>query len=236
LQWPTNDAALDLHTDAALDPVVHALLERQWDGITATLARWGKFSRPVHLTSAADRSDLSQHCQLPWHNTVRGLATLDNLKVLQPRLWLGVQGPRALEELLLHELAHVLLFQRASAADATAMPYFPTWFREGMATLVAEGPPEARWRRDLAHHAQLDLLADADDELIALHGDAAYQHAAILFAAWMDRFGSSGLAAVCREMRKGHSFAAAHFKACELSDRAFTTAQCEAMRSEGNTA
>lgn len=236
MQWPTNDAALDLHTDAALDPVVRALLERQWDGIATTLARWGKFSRPVYLTTTDDRGDLSPNGQLPWHNTLRGLATLDHLLVLQPNLWLGVQGPNALEELLLHEFAHVLLFQRASAEDATATPYFPTWFREGMATLVAEGPPEARWRRDLADHAQLDLLADADDKLIAEHGDAAYQHAAILFAVWMDRFGSSGLAAVCREMRKGHSFAAAHHKACGLSDHAFTKAQCEAMRLEGNTA
>ncbi len=235
MQWPSNQAALDLRTDPTLDPAVRAVLERQLDGIAATLARWGKFSRPVHLTTTDDRNNLSVDQSQPWHNSLRGVATLDSVVILQPKLWVGVYAPNSLEELLLHELAHVLLFQRASADDAKTMPYFPTWFREGMATLVAEGSPDARWRRELGAHPQLDLLADADEELVAQHGDAVYRHAAILFALWMDLFGSSGLATLCRAMRKGHSFAAAHLKASGMGDWTFWAGQCAAMRAEANT-
>ncbi len=225
-------SGLVVETKEPLDGAVQALLDRDLDGIAAALGAWGRFTRPVRLRTTTDQSELqaAAPCVTLLHLT--GVANLDGVVLLAPGRWTVPPGPRVLEQALLHELAHVLLFQRCAPPGAETAAYVPTWFREGMATVIAEGPPLPNRRRDLGLHPQLAELPGASDAVMATHPDACYLTAALLFQAWMDRFGAVGLTGLCRAMRAGHNFAAAHERACAMTETTWIAAWVQAVRVE----
>lgn len=225
-------AGLVLETQEPLDAAVRALLERELDGIATVLSNWGRFSRPVQLRTTRDQDELRAAAPCVTQLQLSGVAHLDGLVLLAPSAWTVPPGPRALEQALLHELAHVLMFQRCAPPGAAHAAYVPTWFREGMATVIAEGPPLPNHRRELGNHADLDELPQASDAVMARHPEACYLAASLLFQAWMDRFGPVGLTSLCRAMRAGHNFAAAHERACGMTETAWIQAWVQAVRAE----
>lgn len=225
-------AALTLQVHGPLDPTVAALLVRELDGLGATLQPWGRFTRPVRLQTTALQADLRAAASCATELHLHGVATLDGLLLLAPTAWLTPPAAHELTRLVLHELAHVLLFQRCAPAGATAAAYLPTWFREGMATVVTDGPPHPGLRRRLAAHPDLDALPGASDAVMTADPEACYDAAALLFQAWSDRFGARGLATLCRAMRSGHAFAAAHAQATGLTEAAWLAGWLTSVRSE----
>ncbi|MBL9039199.1 MAG: hypothetical protein JNG84_11825, partial [Archangium sp.] len=103
-----------------------------------------------------------------------------------PRSWPGAARDVELDELVLHELTHCVLFQSAGTGDAWKTKHIPFWFREGMATVSAnQGPlyPSledlARWQ---AAHPEADVFTDGDalaaDDYDHVYGQA---HHALTF-------------------------------------------------------
>lgn len=226
---------LDLHCDADDHGALAALLHREIDALVSALRPWGRYGAPVHLRMAPSQAALRQGAPRPTALNLRALAAVDGIALLDPRLWLPPPTEREITRTLLHELAHVLLFQRCTAAQAQEAAYIPTWFREGMALIVADGAPPPGLRRTIAAHPRLSELPDADDALIALEPHACDQVAALLFAAWMDRFGALGLTALCRAMRSGHAFGAAHEKACAQTASSWTASWIAEVRREARS-
>lgn len=224
---------LDVHEP--LDPTVRLLLERELDGLASALAPWGRFSRPVQLRTTTDHEDLRAVAPCATSMQLHGVAHLDGLVLLAPSVWIVPPAPRTVELAVLHELAHVLLFQRCAPPEATTAAYISTWFREGMATVIAEGPSSPNRRRELANHPQLAELPSAGDAIMTRHPEACYLAAALLFQAWLDRFGTPVLAALCRAMRAGNGFAAAHERACGVTEIAWIDAWLDAVRAEGRS-
>jgi len=225
-------AGLVLHLDGDLDEQVRQLCRRELDGIAATLSDWGRFRRPVALLTVRDRAALIAASPCPTEGLLRAVAGLDRLVLLAPAQWGRSPSPLELERTLVHELAHVLMFQRCAPPDSDRQVRLPTWFREGMATVVAEGPPRPGDRRRLADHPSLDALPDADAALIDSDPAAAYAVATLAFQAWMERFGSRRLSALCRTMRRGHGFDAAHLRACGLPVAQWTAEWVAEVRRE----
>lgn len=225
-------SGLVVETQEPLDGAVQALLERELDGIAAVLAAWGRFTRPVQLRTTTDQGELQAAAPCATLLQLTGVAHLDGVVLLAPGRWTVPPGPRGLEQMLLHELAHVLMFQRCAPPGAETAAYFPTWFREGMATVIAEGPPLPNRRRDLGLHPQLAELPGASDAVMARHPEACYLTASLLFQAWMDRFGAVGLTALCRAMRAGHNFGPAHERACGMTEATWITAWIQAVQAE----
>lgn len=228
-------AGLELILDDQLDPQVHATCEREFDAMVATLSDWGRYRRPVHLATAADRARLSAASPCPTEGLLRAVAGLESLLILEPSAWGRAPSPLEIEQTLTHELAHVLLFQRCAPPESQREVRLPTWFREGMATVVAEGAPAPGQRRQLADHPALDDLPDADGPLLDQHPGAAYAVATQLFQSWLERFGSRRLSALCRAMRAGHGFEAAHQRACGMVPETWTKAWVVALRQEAAT-
>jgi hypothetical protein len=210
-------AGLELVLDVRIDARVRQLCEREFEGMAATLSDWGRFRRPVHLVTVRDRAELVAASPCPTEGLLRAMAGLDRLMVLAPDCWGSTPSPMELERTLVHELAHVLMFQRCAPPESTREVRLPTWFREGMATVVAEGTPSPGGRRPLADHPALDDLLDADASVIDRYPTAAYGVACQAFQNWLERFGSRRLSALCRAMRGGHGFEAAHLRACAVS-------------------
>lgn len=230
LQAATAGLVLDV-----VEPVDHAVLsclEREIDGMAAELERWGRFSRPVALRVVGDQDGLRALAPCPTRLQLAGVAAVVELAVLAPARWPLVPTGRQLRQTLLHELAHVLLFQRCVAPEVERPPVLPTWFREGMASVVADGAPAPNRRRELGNHPQLALLPDASDADMVADAEASYLLAGLLFQAWLDQFGRAGLHALCRSMRAGHGFAAAHRHACGRSPEAFVQPWLQAVRQE----
>ena len=210
-------------------------LEQDLDGIAAELARWGRFSQPVRLRVAHDQPSLRQWAPCSTQLQLAGVASATDLCLLAPSCWPQPPHSRALRQTLLHELAHVLLYQRCSPTAAQRLAVLPTWFREGMACVAAEGPPLPNRRRELAAHPLLGELPNADDALMGREGEASYLLAGLLFQAWLDRFGRTGLHAVCRAMRAGHGFASAHRSACGCDPEGFVQPWLASVRAEAAT-
>jgi hypothetical protein len=112
----------------------------------------------------------------------------------------------SLEELLLHELAHVLV-DRAAGQRAV-----PRWFHEGLA-LVAGGPWDLRDRSQLT----LAMLRDRDVTLAELDRRfadpgalaSAYAVAGALVRDLLRRHGTEAVARLLAEVRRGASFESA---------------------------
>lgn len=232
MQLSVAAAALTLQVEGTLDPTVAALLVRELDGLATALLPWGRFNRPVRIRTTTVRHDLRAAASCETELNLHGVAALDGLLLLAPTAWLTPPADHELSRLVLHELAHVLLFQRCAPAGATGASYLPTWFREGMASVVADGPPNPGMRRYLATHPDLDALPGATDAVMTAHPEAVYDAAALLFQAWSDRFGARGLAALCRAMRAGHAFAAAHAQATGQTEAAWLASWLASVRSE----
>ena len=225
-------AALRLIVDEAADAAVADLCEQDAEAIANTLARWGRFTSPVHIRTTEDRAELRASAGAATAGLLCGLATLDTVTLLAPHRWVTQPSRRALEQSLVHELAHVLLYQRCVTATAWRRPRLPTWLREGMAVFVAEGPPAPSSRRDLAGHPDPAALARARPDTVAAPPDLCYTAAVVAFAAWLERFGERRLPALCRNMRGGHSFARAHTLACGVTEDDFLQRWSDALKAE----
>lgn len=225
-------AGLILELDGEVDPAVAGLCHREIEAIDATLSAWGRFRQPVRLGTTEDRAELLAASPCPTDALLCAVARLDRLLVLAPQRWGRTPSPMQLEQTLVHELAHVLMFQRCTPENATREVSLPTWFREGMATVVAEGAPSPAQRRALAQHPALDDLPTADAALMNRWPIDAYACACSMFEDWMASHGHRRLSALCRAMRAGHGFSAAHARACGQDSGTWEKRWVEAVRAE----
>lgn len=123
--------------------------------------RWGALRGPVEVKIHANHDDLETavgYKDLPW---LRAWATQDAVHLQSPRTWGGGDTEERLAELLLHELTHVVMYQRALPPRAP-IPAIPVWFSEGMASYTAEQgyrrlPPE-QLGAYLREHPRANLL------------------------------------------------------------------------------
>lgn len=68
---------------------------------------------------------------------LRAWAQFDRVLLQAPRTWAG-RADDQLDELLLHELTHCLMYQRSATSDTWLRKRVPLWFREGLATVTAD--------------------------------------------------------------------------------------------------
>ena len=228
-------SGLRLILNEAIDPTVATLCRQESDSLEAALSRWGRFRRPVQVCTVADRSALRQAAGASSSELLCALATLNTVTLLKPDMWATPPGHGDLYRAVLHELAHVLMFQRSTPDGRDAESALPVWFREGMAALVAEGEPSPALRRDVANRVDLLALAHADASMLARDSAGCYLVARLLFVSWIERFGGRRYAALCRSMRNEAGFALAHQRACGLDVDVFIGQWVDQVQKEART-
>ncbi len=211
---------LALRVADRLPEAVTRVLARDLSGPVRSFGRWGRYLRPVDLCVAADQVSLRGAAELPTVLDLRGLCRGDSVWLLDPAAWPDPPSDRELADLLLHELAHALWNQNTAPAAGGVVATPPTWFREGFAVVVAEGPPAPAIRRQLDSQVVADAAYADDAQLVAL-GPVAYTAAAVAFDAWTAQFGRRSLGALQRGLRRGLTFARAFETACGTGDRAY---------------
>lgn len=182
-------------------------IESALEKATAGLTRWGGLEAPVTVYLLASHEDLEAAVHRRGFAWLRAWARYDDVIFQAPSTW--TTSPSTVEQLVLHELTHCLLFQRAGTRETWLEKKIPLWFREGMAISTAGQAPlypsledSALW---LVRNPTLDAFRDGE---VLSEGQSAQMYGIALhaFNFLERRYGTDHLQDLMTTMRKGSDF------------------------------
>ncbi|WP_233576472.1 peptidase MA family metallohydrolase [Citreicoccus inhibens] len=174
------------------------------------LARWGAFEAPVTLVIHPDHESLEVAANRSGYDFLRVWARDEQIEIQSPRTWTpSGAAPAQVDEVLLHELTHSLMFQRVGDARTRMHKAIPLWFREGMAYFTAEQGYRALSLEDLARylheHPTVDPVAQAD-RIYREDNAVVYSAAYHAFTFLVRRYGEDAVRDMLQRMRQGAQF------------------------------
>jgi hypothetical protein len=196
------------------DEVDRAAFDRVAESIeraAEALERWGDFREPVRVTVVASSRKLDQLVNEGRFPGRRGFARYDQVFLLSPDAW-SARGAREaeLEELVLHELTHALMYQHSARRTGWRRKGIPFWFREGMASYTAR--QAYRWdepSRAALHDELQDELSDEQGSRPDRFSGTVkerYGAAHYAFDALLSRGGERRVRELLEEMEEGSAF------------------------------
>lgn len=222
LSGPTGGYRIEFAPAQAADA---ARVQQSVDAAQPRLALWGALSEPLVIqvlpTHAALEAAVNQH----GYGWLRAWGRYGEVFIQAPSTWgLASATQPQLNEVLLHELTHSLMYQLASDRLGWSRKRIPLWFREGMASYTAE--QGYRWvsleeiSRVLNRSPEMDPVG-APGALYRDDSNFVYGVAHHAFAFLVKRYGEEGVRGVLREMKAGKEFPEAFGTAIGLTPEAF---------------
>nr|WP_225936986.1 hypothetical protein [Myxococcus sp. RHSTA-1-4] len=207
--------------DAAAATQVKLAVERA----LPRLARWGAFDDSVTIVIHPNHAALERAANRPGHDFLRAWARYEQIELQSPSTWtlLGASQPQV-DELLLHELTHSLMYQVASDRLGWTRKRIPLWFREGMASYTAEQGYRVASLEDLARFWRTQPTADPLSQAEALYqgrSDIVYGAAHHAFTFLVRRYGEAAVRNLLHAMSRGPDFPDAFAEAVGLQHDAF---------------
>ncbi|MBL8922490.1 MAG: hypothetical protein JNJ54_26805 [Myxococcaceae bacterium] len=197
-------------------------LRRSIERAAPKLDRWGGLAAPVTVRIAPTHADLERAVGRHGYDWLRAWAQYDDLIIQSPGSWAGTD--RDVDELVVHELTHCLMFQRSGTKQTWASKGIPLWFREGMAAVTAEQGLRFPSLEDLAdwllRNSELDVFAEAE----ALSQTAYGQIYGLAFHAvrfLLRRYGDGAVTKTMEAMGRGSGFDRAFETSVGLAPRRF---------------
>ncbi|WP_426750976.1 hypothetical protein [Myxococcus sp. Y35] len=189
------------------------------------LQRWGTFDDTVTIVVHPNHAALERAANRPGHDFLRAWARYEQIEVQSPRTWTSRGASQSqVDELLLHELTHSLMYQVASDRLGWTRKRIPLWFREGMASYTAEQGYRVSSLDDLEHfwreHPHADPLSKAD-ALYQSQSGIVYGAAHHAFTFLVRRYGEDTVRALLHAMSRGPDFDTAFREAVGLSHESF---------------
>lgn len=212
--------------------------------------RWGRLRATVVVTVHPDHEALEQAVHREGYDWLRAWARYATIDVQSPRSWSSgwsIFGPdqQEVDELVLHELTHCVMYQAAATDWSWAFKEIPLWFREGMASVTAR--QAYRWKRveDVARfyaaatpgsgggtgaraatpvRARRRIAGDplTDPEpLYQAESHVVYGTAHLAFQFLLDRYGEDAVRAVLARMGEGNLFPSAFERAVGIPAERF---------------
>ena len=184
------------------------------------IARWGELRSPVKIEMLPSHELLEQAVNRPGYDWLRAWARYDEVFIQSPRSW-GFIGPTQgeINELLIHEITHCMMYQQSSDRLTWSEKEFPLWFREGMASYTAgqgyRWPTVEELARFFETHPKEDPIAHAD-ALYKQQSDIVYSAAHHAFVYLVQRYGEAGVRDILHAMRPGPSFSEAFLKVANV--------------------
>lgn len=174
------------------------------------LERWGSLRDPVHIRVLPTHDLLEAAVNRQGFAWLRAWARYDEVFLQSPKTW-GVFGAAQdqLDELVLHELTHCLMYQLAATRTGWNRKGIPLWFREGMASFTAN--QGYRWPalEDLARWFEKNPGEDpvkAPEGLYQSKSEWVYGAAHHAFSFLVKRYGEAKVREVLAAMRGGQDF------------------------------
>jgi Family of unknown function (DUF6055) len=174
------------------------------------LARWGRLQQTVTVRIHPDHRSLERAARRSGYDWLRAWARYDMVDVQAPETWHPVPATQQdLNETLLHELTHTLMYQLAADQGGWRQKKIPAWFREGMASYTAE--QAYRWPTLEALAQTLEANPDWEpllrpEPLYARQMPVAYGAAHHAFTFLVNRYGEDAVRALLAEMSRGPDF------------------------------
>ncbi|WP_233583612.1 hypothetical protein [Corallococcus sp. CA053C] len=225
------EAALDLpggeflFAHAPQDTQAADMVRRAVANASPRLSRWGTFHEPVTLVIHPNHAALERAANRPGYDFLRAWARYEQVEVQSPRTWTRAgASQKQVDELLLHELTHSLMWQASASVSDWTRKGIPLWFSEGMASYTAGQGYRVPSLEDLARflheYPQADPLARAES-LYETENATVYGAAHHAFTFLMARYGEERIRATFTAMREGRDFNAAFQEAIGLPADAF---------------
>lgn len=207
--------------DAAAAAQVHLAVERA----LPRLARWGTFDDSVTIIIHPNHASLERAANRVDHGFLRAWARYEQIELQSPRTWTLMGASQGqVDELLLHELTHSLMYQVASDRLGWTRKRIPVWFREGMASYTAEQGYRASSLEDLARfwtaRPDMDPLTQADT-LYQRDSDIVYGAAHHAFTFLIRRYGEPAVRGILQAMSQGPDFQEAFTRSIGVSPETF---------------
>lgn len=195
------NALYSLRSDGFIEPDV-ARVQRSLAATTPGLARWGGLEHPVTVYVVSSHQALEDAVRRPGYDWLRAWARYDDVIIQAPSTWNA--SPEALDQLVLHEVTHCLLFQKAATRDDWMKKDIPLWFREGMAVVTAKQqrlyPSLEDTTAWLLAHPDDDVFKDGE-ALSEQHYQPVYGFSLHAFTFLENRFGAERIGDLLRAMR-----------------------------------
>lgn len=181
------------------------------------LSRWGGLQEPVTVFIVNTHDDLESAVHRHGYPWLRAWGRYDEVIFQAPSTW--TRRGELVDQLVLHELTHCLLFQRAGTRETWLEKKIPLWFREGMAVanagqenLYPSLEDSALW---LQRNPNLDAFRDGE-ALSAEQSAEIYGIAVHAFIFLEHRYGAEQLEALITTMHDGKDFESAFAQALGL--------------------
>ncbi len=192
---------------------------------TPTLLQWGPLESPVAVYLVPDHSTLEKAVRRSGFDWLRAWAMYDQVLFQAPSTWTEHGANEAeVNELVLHELTHCVLFQRSGTPKTWASRGIPLWFREGMATWTAKQgyrfPTLEELAMEMAGHTERDLINDGE-ALSRTEQRLVYGAAHHAFTFLIRRYSLAGAIKVMDAMKAGALFDDAFQLALGIPPKAF---------------
>ncbi len=179
------------------------------------LSRWGQFRQGVSILLYPDHDSFEAAANRRGYPWLRAWTFPTGMLLQSPRSWTAEPGPARdldVQELLVHELTHSLMYQLIEPArgPSWSLEEPPAWFREGMASVTA-GQEHLRMSRDqllswVAAHPDADVLHPSP-ELYRTEREAVYAAAHRAFELLLATAGDEAVRETMRRVRSGARFA-----------------------------
>lgn len=201
-------------------------LQKAVDAALPRLARWGALREPLTVRVEPTHAALEAAAHQKGFEWLRAWGRYDEVFVQAPSTWglAGASQPQ-LDELVLHELTHCLMYQLAADRLGWTRKQIPLWFREGMASYTAQ--QAYRWvtleelARYLDSHPQADPVTHPEP-LYREDSNLIYGVAHHAFSFLLKRYGPEAVRGLLGEMKGGKDFPEAFGAAIGLPVEAFT--------------
>jgi hypothetical protein len=191
-------------------------LKQALEAAEPAVRRWGNLREPVTIEIVPNHQLLEKAINHPGDSWLKAWARYDEVFLQSPRTW-GPIGPTQgeLNELIVHELTHCLMYQLSSDRRSWSSKQFPLWFREGIASFTAgqgyRWPTLRELARFLDEHPEVDLI-NHPEALYQSDSDIVYSAAHHAFAFLVERFGEAAVRQILLTMRAGPTFPASFEK------------------------
>jgi hypothetical protein len=197
-QFVLHHGDRDLQARQKVERAIHAAAPR--------LTHWGGLREPVHVFILPSHQALEQAVGRRGYDWLRAWARYDEIFLQSPRTWSVFGAAQTdIDELMLHELTHLVMYQQASDRTHWTRKGIPLWFREGMASVTASQAYRWPTLEDLARfyeaHPERDPVGDPEP-LYQRHSAMVYAAAHHAFAFFVRRYGEDRVRALLREMRE----------------------------------
>lgn len=174
-----------------------------------TLARWGKLDQPVSFYLLPSHLRLASAVGRYGYDWLHAWARYEEVYFQSPATWGWPVSDGEVDELVLHELTHCLMYQRAATRQTWIDKQIPLWFREGMATWTANQAYKFPSLEELARFYEanpgLDPIRDPDP-LYKEHNDIVYAAAHHGFTFLIRRYSEETVRRLLDSMHEGHTF------------------------------